>query len=124
MKNFKFIALVGLMVGATSVASAQALTSATTNIAENPFLVGMGANLGTVQVSSTQTTSLTLQIPGYRQAVGVPLCTAFDSAGQGPKPLKFTFISSTGVVAVTSSNMTSGTLAVGDQVSCFTVIRP
>lgn len=121
--------LLGLLVaGAMSVgafgAHAQALTSATTVAAEAPLIVGIGATVATVQVSSSVATSLTLSLPNATRVVGVPQCITYDITGQGPKPLRYIYTSSTGVIAVNSSNMTSGTLALNDQVNCMYVVRP
>jgi hypothetical protein len=125
MKTSKVLALAGLMVmGGLNAAHAQALTSATTVAAESPMIVGIGATVATVQVSSSVTTSLTLQIPNPRSVIGTPSCVTYDISGQGPKPLRYTFDAVTGVVAVQGSNMTSGTLAVSDQVRCTAVVRP
>jgi hypothetical protein len=125
MKTAKVLALAGLMVmGGFTAAHAQALTSATTVAAEAPMIVGIGATVATVQVSSSVATSLTLQIPQPRTVIGVPSCLTYTVAGAGPKPLLYSYNSSTGVVTVNSSNMTSGTLAVDDQVRCTAVVRP
>jgi hypothetical protein len=125
MKTLKVIALAGLMtVGGFTAAHAQALTSATTVAAEAPLIVGVGATVLTVQVSSSVATSLTLQIPQPRTVIGAPSCVTYNIAGAGPKPLTYTYTPSTGVVLVASSNMTSGTLAVDDQVRCTAVVRP
>lgn len=125
MKTLKVLALAGLMtVGGFTAAHAQALTSATTLAAEAPMIVGIGATVATVQVSSSVATSLTLQIPQPRTVIGTPSCVTYNIAGAGPKPLTYTYTSSTGVMAVASSNMTSGTLAVDDQVRCTAVVRP
>ena len=113
-----------LSVGALSGAHAQALTSATTIAAETPLIVGIGATVGVVQVSSSVATSLTLQMPNPRGIVGAPFCATYNIAGAGPKPLTYAYNASTGVVTVNSSNMTSGTLAVDDQVRCTAVYRP
>lgn len=124
-KTVKVLALAGaLSVGALSGAHAQALTSATTVAAERPILVGIGGVLGVVHVSSTVATSLTLAIPDAGRLLTNPQCVAYDSTFQGPKPLRYTFNQATATLAVTSSNMTSGTLAVGDQVLCHAVYRP
>ena len=124
-KTAKVLALAGaLSVGALTGAHAQALTSATTLVAETPLLVGIGANVGTVQVSSSVATSLTLQMPNPGRIVGSPSCLTYTVAGAGPKPLLYAYNSSTGVVTVNSSVMTSGTLAVSDQVYCNAVYRP
>lgn len=121
--------LFGLLVaGAVSMgalgAHAQALTSGTTLAAETPLIVGIGATVGSVQVSSSVATSLTLQMPNPGRIVGSPSCVTYNIAGAGPKPLTYGYNSGTGVVAVNSSNMTSGTLAVDDQVRCTAVYRP
>ena len=121
--------LLGLLVaGAVSVgasgAHAQALTSGTTLAAATPLIVGIGATVGTVQVSSSVATSLTLQMPNPGRIVGTPSCVTYNIAGAGPKPLSYLFVASTGVVSVNSSNMTSGTLAVDDQVRCTAVYLP
>jgi hypothetical protein len=121
--------LLGLLVaGAVSVgasgAHAQALTSASTLVAENPTLVGIGAVVGTVQVSSSVATSLTLQMPNPGRIIGTPSCVTYSITGAGPKPVRYVYSPSTGVVSVLASNMTSGTLAVDDQVTCNAVYRP
>jgi hypothetical protein len=122
--------LLGLLVaGAVSMgaagAHAQALTSASTLVAENPMLVGIGAVVGIVQVSSSVSTgSLTLQIPNPGRVIGTPSCVTYNITGAGPKPVRYVYSSSTGVVTVTGSNMTSGTLAVDDQITCSPVYRP
>ena len=121
--------LTGLLVaGAVGLGAAsahsQALTSATTLVAEAPMIVGIGATVATVQVSSSVATSLTLQLPNATRVVGTPQCVTYDITGQGPKPLRYTYTPATGVVAVNSSVMTSGTLAVSDQVNCMYVVRP
>lgn len=122
-KLYSAFVAVGLSVGAAG-AHAQALTSATTIVAENPTLVGIGAAVGTVQVSSSVATTLTLQMPNYRNIVGRPLCVTYNIANEGPKPLTYTYNATTGVVTVGGSTMTSGTLAVSDQVTCNAVYRP
>ena len=125
MKTAKVLALAGLLVlGGVKTAQAQALTSSTTVAAESPMIVGIGAVITTVQVSSTVSSSLSLQVPNPRSVVGVPSCVTYDTLGQGPKPLRYTFNAVTGVVTVQGSTMTSGTLEVSDQVRCTAVVRP
>jgi hypothetical protein len=125
MKTLKVLALAGLMtVGGFTAAHAQALTSATTVAAEAPMIVGIGATVATVQVSSSVATSLTLQIPQPRTVIGTPSCVTYDITGQGPKPLRYSYDAVSGIMSVNSSNMTSGTLAVSDQVRCTAVVRP
>jgi hypothetical protein len=121
--------LLGLLVaGAVSMgaagAHAQALTSASTLAAATPLIVGIGATVGTVQVSSSVATSLTLQMPNPGRIVGTPSCLTYNIAGAGPKPLAYGYNSGTGVLSVNASNMTSGTLAVDDQVRCTAVYLP
>ncbi len=125
MKTLKVLALAGLMtVGGFTAAHAQALTSATTVAAEAPMIVGIGATVATVQVSSSVATSLTLQIPSPRNVIGTPSCVTYTLAGAGPKPLAYSYDAVSGVMSVMSSNMTSGTLAISDQVRCTAVVRP
>lgn len=122
-KTAKVLALAGaLSVGALTGAHAQALTSATTIAAEAPVLVGIGSVVGVVQVSSSVATSLTFAIPNVRNMVGEPQCATYDSLNRGPKPLRY--IRTNEVMAVNSTNMTSGTLAVDDNIRCTVVYRP
>ena len=125
-KTLKVLALAGaLSVGVLAGAHAQALTSATTLAAETPLIVGIGATVGTVQVSSSVATSLTLQMPNPGRIVGVPFCSTYDITGAGPLVRRYTYTSTTGVVAVnTAPSQVSGTVAVNDQVYCTAVYRP
>lgn len=125
-KTAKVLALAGaLSVGVLTGAHAQALTSATTLVAETPLLVGIGANIGTVQVSSSVATSLTLQMPNFGRIVGTPTCTTYDATGAGPLVRRYTYSAVTGIVAVNAApSQVSGTVAVNDQVYCNAVYRP
>jgi hypothetical protein len=126
MKTAKVIALAGLMVmGGLTSAHSQALTNATTVAAEAPQIVGIGATVATVQVSSTGTTTLSLQIPQPRTVIGVPSCVTYDNTGAGPLARVYSYNAVTGVVSVAAAaSQVSGTVAVGDQVRCTAVVRP
>jgi hypothetical protein len=126
MKTLKVLALAGLMtVGGFTAAHAQALTSATTLAAEAPMIVGIGATVATVQVSSSVATSLTLQIPNPRAVIGAPSCVTYDITGAGPLARRYVYDAVSGVVTVNAApSQVSGTVAVNDQVRCTAVVRP
>ncbi len=113
-------ALVGALTGAVFAAD----TSATINVRKSVTPVGVSPQVGFVKATITSAVNgATFDLPAPRGSANIlDVLAQAENVSGSAKPLNITVSGS--VVTISGSNMTSGTMAVGDVVKAIVIYKP